>query len=140
MSGPWPNRVFLDTHGLLAAINADDVHHSRAARLFELLHRARTPTFTSDWVLAEFLSVAARRPLRAAAARVVLDLRESALTTVVRASAQTFDAAFDLFRRRADKQWSLVDCTTITLCETLGIRHVVSHDHHFVQGGLEIML
>lgn len=132
--------VFLDTHGVLAVLNADDAHHDAAAALFEALAADRTPVFTSDWVLAEFLSVAARRPLRVPAAAIVDDLRSSPLTTVLPATRVAWDQAFKLFRTRRDKEWSFVDCTSIVLCNQLRITGVVTHDHHFAQAGLRVLL
>jgi predicted nucleic acid-binding protein len=132
--------VFLDTHGLLAVLNADDAHHDAAAALFNSLADDRTPVFTSDWVLAEFLSVAARRTLRAPAAAIADDLRSSPLTTVLPATRTGWDQAFRLFRSRKDKEWSFVDCTSIMLCNQFRITGVVTNDHHFAQAGLRVLL
>ena len=132
--------VFIDTHALVAIVNADDEHHEMTARLLSDVVQQRVPVFTSDWVLAEFLSVCSRRPLRAAAGKVAASVRASPLTTVVEASRATWDRAFDLFRARRDKEWSLVDCTTIILCEDNSVRRVLTHDHHFAQAGLEVMI
>lgn len=132
--------VFVDTHGLLAVLNADDEHHDAAAELFAALAVDRTPVFTSDWVLAEFLSVAARRTLRAPAAGMIDDLRSSVLTTILPATRTGWDQAFKLFRTRKDKQWSFVDCSSIVFCNQLRITGVVTNDHHFAQAGLRVLL
>lgn len=132
--------VFVDTHGLLAVLNADDAHHDAAAELFAALATDRTPVFTSDWVLAEFLSVAARRTLRTPAAAMVDDLRSSVLTTILPATRTGWDQAFKLFRTRRDKEWSFVDCSSIVLCNQLRITGVVTSDHHFAQAGLRVLL
>lgn len=135
-----PSKVFLDTHALLAAINADDEHHEKAAEALTSLVTDRSRVYASDWVLAEFLSAAAKRPLRSPAIQTVADLKASKLTTILPATRQTWDSAFVLYKARRDKNWSLVDCTSIVLCRSLGIRRVLTHDHHFVQAGLEILI
>lgn len=142
MTGPRhaPSKVFLDTHALLAAINADDEHHEKAVIALETLVEHRSRVFVSDWVLAEFLSGAAKLPLRSAAILTVADLKASRLTEIVPATRKTWDAAFALYRSRRDKSWSLVDCTSIVLCRSMRIRHVLTHDRHFVQAGLEILI
>ena len=121
-------------------LNADDAHHDAACRLFRLLAEDRTPVYTSDWVLAEFLSVASRPAVRASAALIVSDLRGSAQTEVVPATRKLWDQAFALFGSRRDKEWSFVDCTSIVLCEQLGVTGVATNDHHFAQAGLRVLL
>ncbi|QYK47569.1 MAG: type II toxin-antitoxin system VapC family toxin [Phycisphaeraceae bacterium] len=138
MSGP--SRVFLDTHVLLAAINADDRHHEAATDLLRLLAENRCRVIVSDWVLAEFLSAAAKPPMRAAAILAIGDLHASRLTSIIPATRKTWDTAFDLYRLRKDKSWSLIDCTSIVLCRSHRVRKVATHDHHFVQAGLEILI
>ena len=132
--------VFVDTHAFVALVNADDRHHDVAARILGELTDESIAVFTSDWVLAEFLSVCSKRPLRAAAGRVTSDVRGSSLTTVIEASRETWDRAFALFRSRRDKEWSLVDRTSMVLCGEYGIRRVLTHDSHFSQAGLEVMI
>lgn len=100
----------------------------------------KTQFHTSEWVLAEFLSACARRPLRKPGIVAVKSLYESALTNIVRADHATFDQAWSLFRARPDKDWSLIDCTSIVLCKRLGVSRVFTADHHFRQAGFEIIL
>jgi len=139
-SGRAPYTAFIDTHALLAAINSDDAHHNAAVKQFSQLAAEKCAVAVSDWVLAEFLSAAARPPLRVPATKAVDMLLASKLTTVFPATRDTWTAAFKLFRTRPDKAWSLVDCTTIALCHAHGIPTVLTHDHHFVQAGLDILI
>lgn len=132
--------VFIDTHGLVATLNDDDAHHDSAVEMFACFVRERTRVFTSDWVLAEFMSVTARRGLRSAAAGIVTDLQASSLTTIIEASRIDWEKAFRLFRARKDKDWSFVDCTSLVLCAERGIKDVLTHDHHFLQARLRILL
>ena len=48
--------------------------------------------------------------------------------------------ALDLFRKRPDKDWSLVDCSSILICEARSIEAVFTSDHHFAQAGFKILL
>ncbi len=132
--------VFVDTAALIALVNRDDALHGRAVRVQSELAGRATPYVTSDWVLSEFLGGAARRPLREAAIRAVERLRQSRRTTIVPATRVDWDRAFELFTSRADKDWSLVDCTSMLLCQDQAIRRVFTHDHHFSQAGFEVLL
>lgn len=133
-------KVFVDTHALVATLNADDAHHQEVNRVFAEVSDARVQVFTSDWVLAEFLSVAARRSWRVAAMNIVADLSKAECVTIVPAERSTWDKSFRLFRSRPDKEWSLIDCTTMIICQQLRIRDVLSNDHHFEQAGFCLLL
>jgi len=124
----------------MALLNRDDSRHRDAVGVRDQLAASRAVLVLSDWVLSELLASCSRQPLRALAARTVQTLRSSASARVVEASRSSWDAAFELFRARQDKEWSLVDCTSVLLCEELGIRRVFAHDHHFAQAGFEVLL
>jgi predicted nucleic acid-binding protein len=58
--------------------------------------------------------------------------------TVAR-SSDLFDAALDLYARRLDKEYSLVDCASMVLMKRHGIHHVLTNDHHFRQEGFVVV-
>jgi predicted nucleic acid-binding protein len=132
--------VFLDTVALLALANRDDALRARAVEVRDALTRSGTPLVTSDWIFAEFLGHATRGTMRQAGIAAVDRLSASPRTTVVHASREGWSAAMDIFRQRPDKEWSLVDCTSILICRARGIRRVFTHDRHFTQAGFEILL
>lgn len=134
------NQVFLDTSALLALVNRDDAIHVTAAAVEADLTNQRIPLVTSDWVLLEFLNGASGLSLRAAAARLTDRLRTSARVALIPATREAWDAALTLYRDRPDKEWSFVDCSSILICEEQGIRRVFTHDRHFAQAGLEVLL
>ncbi|CAG0966960.1 hypothetical protein PHYC_01036 [Phycisphaerales bacterium] len=59
---------------------------------------------------------------------------------VVPAEASAWLAALSLFRERPDKEWSLVDCSSILICREQGIQRILTADHHFTQAGFEVLL
>ena len=135
-----PGPVFLDTAGLLALTNSDDSLHGAALDIQSRLAFERARLFTTDWVLTEFLGRAARRPLRAAAVEATASLAASAATRIIPATRDGWRRAFDLYRRRPDKEWSLVDCSSMLVCQSRGIRRIFTHDRHFGQAGFEVLL
>lgn len=132
--------VFLDTFALVALAARSDTWHQRAKAVESELTAARTQLVTSDWVLAEYLNTASHTRLREAAARVVERLRSSPRVNILEAGRSDWLAAFDLYRSRADKDWSFIDCTSILCCQSRSINRVFTHDHHFGQAGMEILL
>ena len=39
-----------------------------------------------------------------------------------------------------DKEWGLVDCTSIIVARDMGITEIFTTDHHFEQAGFTILL
>src|SRR6267142_5042953 len=101
--------IFLDTAGLLALVNRDDALHERAVRVMTTLAEEGRRAITSDWVLAELLGSTARARLRRGGVRLANELLANRETVVVPATRRTWMSAFDLYRSRPDKEWSLVD-------------------------------
>jgi hypothetical protein len=129
----------MDTWGFIALLNQADAWHDWAARLSHQLHDERRRFVTTEWVLAEFLADAAKPPARVAAIRIVEQWRESGRVLIVPTSAEDWQAGFELFKARADKAWSLVDCISILTCQRHRITEVFSGDHHFEQAGLTLL-
>lgn len=132
--------VFIDTAALLALANKDDGLHGRAKAVRDELTRTGAPLVTTEWVLTEFLGRAVKGPLRSAAIATIDRLRASRRVAIITATPDGWAAAFDLYRRRPDKEWSLVDRASMQICEARGIRRVFTHDHHFRQAGFETLL
>lgn len=135
-----PSRVFLDTNGWLALLNASDSLHASAHRVWSDLGATRYEVFLTDLVVAEtgngLARTPARRNLRAALERV----RASAQARFVFVSAEQLDTALDLYDQRPDKSWGLVDCTSFVVMKEHGIREAFTNDRHFKQAGFRCLL
>lgn len=132
--------VLVDTSALLAILNRSDALHDSAVRVHQQLIRDRTRLVLSDWILAEFLNAASKKPIRAAAIRIVERIRASPRTTVIPADRAEWQRAFAYFAQHKDKSWSFVDCSSMLICRDRDVRVVFSHDRHFEQAGLEVLL
>ena len=97
---------------------------------------------TSDGIFAEVLAyVSGAGPsLRAAAVGLVDRVRSDPATTIVRQTPDLFDRALDMYRRRPDKGYSLIDCMSMLVCRDLAITEVLTHDVHFEQEGFRRLL
>lgn len=51
-----------------------------------------------------------------------------------------FEEAFALYEKMNDKEWGLVDCSSIVIARQRGIIEIFSTDNHFKQAGLTILL
>jgi predicted nucleic acid-binding protein len=132
--------VLVDTWAIAALANTRDAGHDRAVEISRQLAVDGRPLVTTDWILSEFLSFAARPPHREAAVRMVQSLRAAATVEIVPATRDQWEQGFQLYQSRADKSWSLVDCISIELCHQRRIDEVFTGDRHFEQAGLTILL
>ena len=130
--------VFGDTSYFIALVNDLDVLHDRARSLSNEFAATAGKIVTTLSVLEEFLTEWSRRDQGAKlkAAEFVDRVRRSPTVEVLPITDQLFDVAIDLYRRRMDKQYSMVDCTSMVICEQRSITEVLTADHDFEQEGM----
>ena len=51
-----------------------------------------------------------------------------------------FSEAFEAYRRRLDKEWSLTDCASFALMRERGLSEALAHDRHFEKAGFVALL
>ena len=129
--------IFVDTSALLALIDADDRHHSRAKKVWKTILPDQQTLVTTNYVLLETFSVAQTR-LGLPAARTIQESFFPLLTTQwvdnnVHESGVT--AVLAAGRRRL----SLVDCISFETMRRLGIRSVFTFDKHFRDQGFDCL-
>ncbi|HLB24364.1 MAG TPA: PIN domain-containing protein [Dehalococcoidia bacterium] len=132
--------LFADTAYYVALLLVRDSLRDTALRLKNEL-KGRT-VFTHDGVLTEVLAHVSRlgSKTRAEAVALVQNLRLDPDVVVLPMTRDVFDAGVELYGRRLDKGYSLIDCISMTICADLGVREVITHDKHFQQEGLAILL
>lgn len=128
---------FLDTWYLVARFDRFDAHHERALRLDRTF--SLRDALTHDGVFAEYLAFVAAegavaRSKAVSAVRTYLDT-----ATALEVDRTLFRRALDLYARRPDKEYSLVDCISMVVMRDHGITRVLTNDHHFRQEGFEVL-
>jgi uncharacterized protein len=132
--------VFADTGYWVALVNPHDDLHQKALDT----SRSMGPAFTvtSESVLTELLNDFGQRgpQLRRAAVELVDQLRKNPNCEVVPWTASLFNAGFLVYKQRADKDWSLTDCTSFVIMHEGHIAESLAHDQHFEQAGYKALL
>jgi len=59
---------------------------------------------------------------------------------IVGASEDLYRRAFELFRQREEKEWSLTDCLSFIAMQERGITESLTSDEHFTQAGFKALL
>jgi predicted nucleic acid-binding protein len=128
---------FVDTWYLIALADPSDSHYRQAKQLDRSLEGL---FLTHDAVLTELLTYfsSGGRNSRAQAAALVHNILNRSDYRVERGS-DLFAAALALYSQRLDKEYSLVDCMSMTLMRERGITHVLTNDHHFRQEGFTVV-
>jgi len=127
--------VFADTSFWIAWSKQNDQWFEAAIEAFVInqpLH-----IVTTEEVLSEYLAAMSRagKTARQVAAARVIDLLDDPDVTVYAQSHETFIQGLELYRRRLDKSYSLVDCISMRCMADQGIREVLTTDRHFTQEG-----
>lgn len=129
-------RLFVDTSGWFAYVNAGDPDHRAVVRA---LDRNRSRLVTSNFVLDETVTLCARRLGHGVAVRVGEVLLDPDRVDLVHLTAGDESAAWSLFRERSDKSYSFTDCTSFSLMNRLGISKALTLDEHFRQEGFDTL-
>jgi len=130
-------KVFADTFFFLAMLDSGDPAHEQA---LEQASRPWSEIVTTEFVLTELGNALCRVADREAFLAVLDLIQSTPVYRIIPASTQVFSAAVEHFRSRMDKEWSLTDCSSMCVMRELGLRHILTGDHHFTQAGLEILL
>ncbi len=138
------NEIFADTAYWIALFFPDDKWAAVAARARDALPAGAT-IVTTDEVLTEFLAwIAIRRGslrrFRRPAARYVRDILTNPNVIVVEQTHQAFLAGLDLYESRPDRDYSLVDCISMSVMRERGIGEALTSDRHFEQEGFTALM
>ena len=126
---------FVDTWFFIAELHERDPDHRFALNAARRLNDASF--VTHDGILTELLAFFSgyrefwRREAAMVARRVIANRRYETLPL----SRELFMKALQMYERRLDKEYSLVDCASMVVMRDLGITHVLTNDHHFEQEG-----
>lgn len=112
-------------------IDAGDQHHVAAARF---VHANRHALFwLPEAVFVETMVLMKARLGAAAAVALGERIRSSTHFLVVEPTAEDRQAAWAIFSRYIDKDWSYVDCSILALARRLEVNVVFAFDRHFDQ-------
>jgi predicted nucleic acid-binding protein len=129
--------LFADTSFYLALLSEDDEYHARAVQLSMEMRR---PIVVTEFVLLETGNSLSSVNERRLFVELVPHLRADPAVRMIPASSELFQLGYELYARRADKDWSMTDCTSFLVMEELGLTEALTTDHHFEQAGFVALL
>lgn len=127
--------IFVDTSFLYPLFSARDLDHERVRKVLDELRASRTPEalLTTDWVIAETITLIRMTPPRSHGAAVKAGefLFSEALAQIHWVTPEEEKAAFAYFKKFQDKEYSFVDCLSFVVMEDLGLTEALSVDSDF---------
>ncbi len=135
--------LFVDTSGWACLADRSQRYHQQARDLFNA-YKQRGRFVTTNYVLAE-LAALLTVPLRVPRSQVISfieSLRASppTLIEIVHITPDLDEQAWQLFKSRPDKTWSLTDCASFVVMQQRGIKEALTEDRHFEQAGFVRLL
>lgn len=128
---------FVDTSGWAELADRTLIFHPLAVAAFDEVWNQGGRLITSNLVLIE-LTALLSSPLRMPKSqqiRLIGDLQADTSVEVVFVDAALETGAWNLWRSRPDKDWSLVDCASFIIMRQRRLSEALTTDHHFEQAG-----
>lgn len=129
--------LFADTSYFVAVSGPNDSYHARALELSVAL---TSGIVTTEYVLVETGGLLLRTEDRPAYINLVRDLESDPAVQIIPASKMLFHSGFELFTRRPDKAWSMVDCISFIVMKQRRLKDALTTDQHFTQAGFRALL
>ncbi|NEN96092.1 MAG: type II toxin-antitoxin system VapC family toxin [Moorea sp. SIO3I7] len=127
--------VFVDTAAWIALVNVDDDFHRIAKQVRVRLEQDNYRLVTSYFVLLEVADALTSVRFRPQTINLLNRLKGLAGLRVIEVSQALFDAGWQLYCQRLDKDWGLTDCISFVIMEREGITTAFTSDQHFEQAG-----
>ena len=128
--------VSLDTSGLYAVFDRDDMNHARARTAWEDWLREGASLLTNNYVLVETAALLQHR-IGLAAVRALHE-EVMPLLQVDWVSKERHQAGMEAVFTAGRKKLSLVDCVSFQTMRNRGVRTAFSFDAHFREQGFAI--
>lgn len=132
--------IFVDTSALIALGNKRDSFHQQAIQIRNQLKSQNSNFVTTNAILLEFGNAFSGIYLKPVAISLIKAIKMSQKWQCILIDELIFEQAFSLYQKMNDKEWGLVDCSSIIVAKERKVTEVFSTDRHFKQAGFKILL
>lgn len=134
-----PRRIFVDTSYVLALFNTADEFHEKANGL-KPLTEPPNHIVTTEAVILEIGNAFARQDLRKKGSSFIHGFYNTPNMEVIPITTKLIMDGLNLFDKRGDKEWGLVDCISFVVMTRFRITDALAADDHFIQAGFKALL
>ncbi len=131
------DKIFADTTGWGHLVDSTQKYHELAADIYRNLPRKGCEIVTTNYIITELvaLMISPLRLQHPVIVEFINSMKLSPHVEIIHIDPVLDEQAWQLLSKRADKEWSLVDCSSFVVMEKLGITESFTTDHHFEQAG-----
>ena len=129
--------VFADTFYFLALLNERDAAHKPAVAVSRT---AGLTLVTTEFVLIELADALCKPHQRDEILALWNVVETDPAFRLIRATTELIQRGKELYRERADKEWSLTDCISFIVMQDHELSEALTADHHFEQAGFKALL
>lgn len=129
--------IYVDTGACYALMVHDDPRHAVALSWFQNNHER---LITTDYILDETLTLFRAREFHRQAVEFGQNMMDQRTADFTLLNLEVIEAAWDIFQKYADKEWSFTDYTSKVVMERLGITTAFAFDQHFHQFGSVVVV
>lgn len=126
-----PEAIFADTSAWFAIKDAGDAGHASAMNFMS----QRPYLVTTDFVIDETITLVRAHLGHRDAVDIGERLWRGEMATIIWVTPEDEQAAWELFKRYDDKEFSFTDCTSLVVMRRLGLSHAFTFDEDFEQTG-----
>ncbi len=127
--------VFVDTGAWVALRYGRDQYHGRARTILKRLHTDGVGLLTTEWVLAETVTLLKARGAVDHALALGTAIEDGRLGVLVTSTPQRRAEAWRLFERYRKLRVGWVDCASFAVTHELGIERYFGFDDDFTRAG-----
>ncbi|MFN8492700.1 MAG: PIN domain-containing protein [Caldilineaceae bacterium] len=127
------NELFIDTSGWGCLFDASQSFHEAATTCYRTARSQNRKMVTTNYVLIELVALLTSpiRMPRPTIIDLIEGLKSSPYVEIVTIDEAIDRDAWQLLRRRPDKQWSWVDCASFVIMQQRVLQEALTTDHHF---------
>lgn len=133
-------QIFVDTVALIALSNQRDDLHEQTREMQKQLALMPIRFVTTNLIISEFCNAFSSIKFRHIAIKLVDSILKSQRWHYVHIDEVIMQQSYVLYKEMVDKNWGLVDCSSIVIARQMQINEVFTADHHFEQAGFQILL
>jgi len=126
-------KLFVDTGAFIALTDADGENHKAAAAFYRNTKEKGTRFVTTNFVVCETMNYLRARISHNIAVFFRENLKKSGFIEMVTVTPSIEEAAFTIFKRYTDKDFSFTDCTSFSIMRSLKLKRAFAFDKHFEQ-------
>ena len=135
---PMKNEIFLDSAFIIALASKTDSFHEKALQISETLDGKILVTTRA--IMLEVGNALSKRSFRKAGVALLNALEMDDNVAIISLSDELFTKGMELYSKRTDKEWGLIDCISFVVMQERGILQALTTDIHFQQAGFQTLM